>query len=222
MKVEQKNIEKLVDEMIQNIEDDFDRMGRIVNNPKVLDRYLIASTLKAMRFVDAIKVLCKEGFTDESLPILRSLIEHSINMRWILNKDTEERLKKYMNDLSNKGFGEPWAGKDLFSRMEELGFNRDYYDFCVKPTYSYSHVNSSSLSWGEVYSHPQLKNERFKPDAIFQVVAQMLGHVMKSLNSRFNYFKDYDKFWKQIKVDKDVRKKVEQALKEINSLKEEL
>ena len=220
MEIKEKKVEKLVEEMVQSIENDFDKMNRVVNNPTLVDRYLIASTLKAMRFTDAIKVLCSAGYTDESLPILRSLIEHSINMRWILNKNTSERLKKYMNDLGKKGFGAAWTEESLLSRMEEIGFNRDYYDFCVKPTYSYSHVNSSSLSWGEVFEHPQLKGERFKSEAIFQVVAQMIGHVMKSLNTRFdNYFKDYDYFWKQIKVDKDIREKVEAALKQI-SLKE--
>lgn len=210
---EQKSTEKLVKEMIDYINEGFNKMGRVINNATVLDKYLIASTLKAVRFSNAILLLCHTGFTDESLSILRSLIEHSINIRWIMHKDTKIRLKSYMDDLGKKGFGTRWSEKDFFSRMQELGFGRDYYDFCVKPTYSYSHVNSSSLIWAEVYDDSRLSKERFSPDAIFQVVAQMLGHVIKSLDIQFKgYFSDYNNFWSQIKVDKNIRKKINKVL----------
>lgn len=207
--------EKLVFEAKQLIDDGFDRLGRSINSPSLLDRYFLAATYKAVRFCDSILILCKEGMTDEALPILRSLIEHSINMRWIAHKDSKERLKQYMNDLGEKGFGAPWTNTNLVDRMKEVGFkSRDYFDFCVKLTYSYAHVNASSLRWGEVINHPQLSKEKWSPDALYVAVAQMLGHVLKALDTHFTgNFKGSDDIWNQISVDKDIRKKIEEVKK---------
>lgn len=207
--------EKLVSEAKQLIDDGFDRLGRSINSPSLLDRYFLAATYKAVRFCDSILILCKEGMTDEALPILRSLIEHSINMRWIAHKDSKERLKQYMNDLGEKGFGAPWTNTNLVDRMKEVGFkSRDYFDFCVKLTYSYAHVNASSLRWGEVINHPQLSKEKWSPDALYVAVAQMLGHVLKALDTHFTgNFKGSDDIWNQISVDKDIRKKIEEVKK---------
>lgn len=181
-----------------------------------MDRYFVAATYKAVRFSDAISVLCENRMTDEALPILRSLIEHSINMRWIADKDSGKRLKAYMNDLGEKGFGAPWTETKLDKRMEDVGFgSRDYYEYCVKVTYSYAHVNASSLMWGEVFDHPQLSKERWSSDALYQVNAQMLGHVLKALNTHFvGHFDFYNAIWKQVKVDKAIRRKIEKIRQE--------
>lgn len=213
--------EELVQKAKQFIDDGFDKLGRTINNPSILDRYLLAATYKAVRFCESISILCKNGMTDEALPILRSLIEHSMNMRWIANKDSKIRLKQYMNDLGKKGFGAPWTNKNLVERMEEVGFkSRDYFDFCVKLTYSYAHVNASSLKWDEVFDDPRLSKEKWSPDSLYVVVAQMLGHVLKALDTHFTgKFSGYDDIWKQISVDKDIRKKVEQVLKSFEESK---
>lgn len=200
----------LVNKAKQIIDEGFDKMGRSIKNPSILDKYMVAATYKVIRFCEAISVLCENGLTDESLPILRSLIEHTINMRWIINKDSNKRLKKYMNDLGEKGFGAQWTDVNLYDRMREIGFNdKEYFDYCVKVTYSYSHVNSSSLIWGEVFTDPRLSNERWSPEAIYIVVAQMLGHVMKALDTHFvGNFTGYNSIWNQIKVEKNMTKKI--------------
>lgn len=200
----------LVNTARQIIDNGFDKMGRSIKNSSVLDKYMVAATYKVIRFCEAISLLCEKGLTDEALPILRSLIEHTINMRWIIYKDSSRRLKGYMDDLGEKGFGTTWTNINLYNRMQEIGFkNKDYYDYCVKVTYSYAHVNSSSLIWGEVFNDPRLNNEKWSPDALYIVVAQMLGHVIKALDTHFvGNFQGYNDIWNQIKVDKDIRKKV--------------
>lgn len=213
---------ELIDKAKSLIDEGFDKIGRSIHNPSLLDRYLIASTYKAIRFCDAIILLSANEFTDESLPILRSLIEHSINMRWIVNKNSEERLKDYMADLQGKSFGAPWTNINLYDRMKEIGFkDKDYFDFCVKVTYSYAHVNASSLKWGEVFTHPQLSTQGWSPDALLVVIAQMLGHIMKALDTQFvGKFNRYNEIWNEIKVDEDVRKKIESMKEKFENDKE--
>lgn len=202
---------KLVNSAIQIIDGGFDKMDRSIVNPSLLDRYLVAASIKAIRLSNAITILCEHGSTDEALSILRTLIEHSVNMRWIVEKDTQTRLKMYFGDLGEIGFGKAWATEKLPDRMKNIGFNsHDYFDYCVKLTYSYAHANASSLRWGEVFDHPKLSKDSWSPDALYQVVIQMLGHVIKALNTRYpDKFLGYEELWKQVKVDKNIRKKIE-------------
>jgi len=215
------NYEIIVKQGIDKINEGFVKMGGKIKNPSSLERYLIAATLKIIDLTNAIIFLCKNNFTNESLIILRSLIEHSINMRWITNKDTKQRLKGYLSDLGKMQFGTLWCQSDLYARMKEVGFkNKDYYDFVVKLTYAYAHVNASVLEWGMVIDDPKLKGATFSNNAIYSIVAQMLGHVLKSLDTNFQGFFDYyNDIWKSIKVDdqNNMRKRLKEMADRIKT-----
>lgn len=206
--------ELLIQKAKKEIDDGFNKMGRTIKNPSSLERYLIASTLKAIKLSDAIVFLCKNNFNNESLIILRSLIEHSLNMHWIMKENTEARLKDYLSDLGKIDFGKRWTPDRFNKRIEDLGFNKEYYDFVVKKTYAHSHVNASSLEWGSVINDERLKGEPFSAQAIYSIVAQMLGHVLKSLDMHFKgFFNSYSEILKEIKVDRSsIRKKLEKMV----------
>lgn len=207
----------LLNSTIKKIRKDLETVNHEGEIP-FLERYLITAADKSIKFSEAIICLCEHNYANESIPILRSLIEHSINMRWITTKEPEKRAKEYMNnDDIKKGFGRPWTNLKLDQRMIEVGFkDKDYFDFCVKYTYSHAHVNASSLDWGITIK--EIKNDRWIGEPLFATAIQMLGHTMKALNSHYkDKFKDYNKIWNQIKVDKNVREKVNNAIK-LNNL----
>ncbi len=197
------NYKVLIEENTKKNQDSFNQIGFEIKNPTMIDinMYLRVSTSKAMRFIDTIIFLCKNNFVNESLPILRSLIEHSINMRWIMQKDTEDRLKQYLSDFKEDKFGEYWTNISLLNRMEEIGFmNRKYYDRVVKFTYSHAHVNAGSLDWYEVVK--KLSKNQMSPNAIYSIVAQMLGHIVKALSVYYgNNFNFHNDIWSKIKID---------------------
>lgn len=209
----------ILENSIKSIFDDFEKMGGHIKNPSIIDRYLIAATYKAARLTNTLILLCENGKCEDALLILRSLIEHTVNMRWITTRDTKTRIKMYVNDISDKGFGAQWTDVNLYDRMKQISFeDKDYFDFCVKLTYSYAHVNALSLRWGEVYDDPRLRDDDWPPDAIYQVAAQMTGHVMLALNKNYKeYFKGYDRLWESIPVDKDIRKKYEEVKEKLKN-----
>ena len=97
----------LIQKSKEYIDQGFDTFQRQLQIKDQIGGFLVLCTLRAARLSDAIVHLYKAGFTDESLPILRSLIETAVNMRWIMNKNTEERLKQYYANLRpNKWYGE--------------------------------------------------------------------------------------------------------------------
>lgn len=201
----------LIQKAKEYIDQGFNAMNSKIDHPSTLDYYLFAAAIKAIRFSDAILELCKKDFNNESLPILRSLIEHVINMQWIMKKDTEHRLKQYLSDWNKKSYGEKWTNVDLLARMCDIGFkNRDYYDFVVRYTYNFAHVNARTLDWDKAMNEPRLKGT-MSSQAIYSVVAQMLGHVLFALDIRykgkFEYYKD---IWSNIKkYNRDIKKELE-------------
>lgn len=202
---------ELLEGSIKEIFAEFEKMGKQIQNPTLVDRYLIAATYKATRLTNSIILLCEDDKGEDALIILRSLIEHTINMRWIMKSDTRDRIKTYVNAEAVKGFGVNWTPVHLNDRMIQIGFeDRDYFDYCVKLTYAYAHVNSFSLRWGEVYDDPRLNRDGWPPDALYQVAIQMLGHIMLALNTQYpEYFKNYEELWKKVPVDKDIKTKIE-------------
>lgn len=207
------NYKLLIEKVADYINEGFGNIGGRIENAAMLDCYLMAAAHKAIRFSRAIINLCEENFTNESMPILRSLIEHTINMRWIMKKDTEKRLEQYWQSLEKKGFGGIWTNVNLLDRMSEIGFkNRDYYDFVVKVTYSYAHVNAETLDWGEVIMDEGIiSKHKLSSGAVYSIVAHMLGHVLFALNAeykgKFNYCGEIWSHFK--KSSKDIRKEFE-------------
>ncbi|MBD3244407.1 MAG: hypothetical protein GF335_00230 [Candidatus Moranbacteria bacterium] len=187
-----------------------------------IDRYLMFATAKSLKLAKSLIILCDKGHSSESMPILRSLIEHVVNMRWIMNKNTNERLNSFLKDLEKFEFGKRWTNCNLCDRMTELGFkNKNYYDFVVKLTYSYAHANASSLDINDLIN-PKPYNDNKHSEAIYVVTAQMMGHVMMALNKRYpKYFKNYTLIWNQIKGCKNIRKKHEK-LKQKHKFKDNI
>ena len=170
-----------------------------MGSPDLLDQYIIAAANKSLVSFHAIVVLCKNKLNEESFPILRSMIENSINFRWILNKNTQARFSNYFDDLSKTGFGEKWTEIDFYSRMSELGFPRTYYDFVVKYTYSHSHANAKS-----VFRLQDVEREPFSEDAIYAVIAQMLGHILKGLEEIYKEYREKrysHEIWSSVEVN---------------------
>ncbi len=201
----------LIEKAIEYIGKGFNNAGGKIENPSNLDYYLVASTHKAINFSRAIIILCEKNFNNESMPILRSLIEHTVNMKWIMKEETEKRLKQYLTDWNKKNYGEPWTNRNLAGRMSDIGFkNRDYYDFVVKKTYNYAHVNATTLDWGEVMNEERLKN-KMTTQAIYSVIAQMLGYVLFVLNIKYKgQFAYYSDILENIeKYNGDIRKEFE-------------
>lgn len=192
----------LIEKAKQYIDQGFDSFEREIQTKDKIGLFLVLSTIRAARLSDAIIHLCKADFTNESLPILRSLIETAVNIRWIMNKDTEERLKQYYANLAeDKWYGKPWTSVNLKDRMKEIGFKDKfqlYYNLVVKFCHDYTHGGVGTLPYRRLV--PKATRTSMSADAIYAVTSQMLGHVLKALNDYWSgKFNSYKVIWKAIK-----------------------
>lgn len=196
----------LIQKCKEYIDQGFDAFNREMPREDRVGGFLVLCMIRAVRLSNAIVHLCKAGFTDESLPILRSLIETAVNMRWIMNRDTEERLNQYYASLDkNKWYGERWTRKSLRDRMKEIGFKdkegrfKSYYNSIVKYCHDYTHGGAGTLPYRRLISKTPKKTS-MSAEAIYAIISQMLGHVLKALNKHWpGEFDSYKLIWKAIK-----------------------
>lgn len=210
-------MKKLINQGIAGIYSDFYEIKKKNRGLTNEDKFMLSLASKGIDLIKAITTLLKNNFNSEALILVRSLTEHSVNMRWILEDKSGKRKEDYLAELdksNNFEFGVKWTNVDLSRRMEEIGFtNRDYYDFLVKFTYGFAHVNASSIDWRHLLNKKDRNN--FSADGIYPAMVQMVGHILKALNSRHeNNFKLFEKMWKSINTNKDIRKDFEKVIKE--------
>lgn len=182
------NYKKLILQTIKKSDNVFDEIGRTL--PKTQENTIIEGLgYTSFHIASAIILLTDNGFNQEATILLRSLIENTINLKWIL-KDTNKRIFLYFQDISEKGFGETWANRNLKERLIEVGFPEEYYDKVLKVTHSFSHTNAESLDWSNIKEDYPL----FSSNAILVVTYQMLGHVIevleKNISPKFDFAKE--------------------------------
>ncbi len=188
-KEEKPKYRQLVAEIIDKSNTVFDEIGRdFPQNSKNIILEGLGYT--SFHIVEAIVLLIDKGFNQEAVILLRSLIENTVNLKWILNKNTEERIGSYFQDISKKGFGNTWADLNLKDRMLEVGFPEVYYDKVVKVAHSFSHTNAESQDWSNIEKDDSL----FSSEATLAVACQMLGHVIqvfeRNISPKFDFAKE--------------------------------
>lgn len=189
--------EQIVATGVARLEGDLRLIQTEIDEGKPMENYLLASTRKALYLIRATTLLCKNDMSPEAMPVLRTLLELSVNMRWIVQDRTHQRLSDYLADKRKSSFGTAWTEITMYDRMDQIGFGRAYYDLVTKVTYSYSHANAKSLEWK---INPSNEPRAFAGDILFSVLAQMLGHVVAALNSYFPQINYHSDIWREIRV----------------------
>jgi|GEM_PF-3146595 len=181
---------KEIIELMVKTDEIFDRIGREL--PHSNENMVISGlSHKSFEIAGSIILLCDNGYNNEGSILLRSLVENTIKLRWLLNKDTDARIKKYFQDPEDFSWGVDKTGR-LKDKMIELGYSEDYYKKVVKVCHSWSHVNAESINWSQVLKVD--KESGLSAGAIYSIVYQMLGHIVKiyydHISDEFNFYEN--------------------------------
>jgi len=174
----------------------FKRLGPLQVHSLGIEAFLKLTADKSLRLVNAIELLCEKQMSSEAIPLVRTLIENAINMRWVMNKESGERAELYFRTMNGvvkqMRFPRSWTNVKLNERMNEVGLARGlFYDVIVKYTYEHAHAGSASLDWGVLRNQPASEHWMGTLE-IYKCCATMLGHTLQALEARFTgYFADY-------------------------------
>lgn len=202
-----KTYNNLITELIERSDTIFNKIGRdFVKTPRNIIIECLGYT--SFHIAGAILLLCHNNFNQEATILLRSLIENTINLKWILNKNTNDRIKSYFRDISETGLGSEWTPVNLKDRMLEVGFHEKYYTMVVKITHAFSHTNAESLDWTNIKPDYPL----FSEEGILSIAYQMLGHIIEVLHNEIS--KEFA-FYKDISEEIERRNKIKDITRHI-------
>ncbi|MFC1721448.1 alpha/beta fold hydrolase [Patescibacteria group bacterium] len=192
----EKKYEKLAQESFASLNSGLAKFPKTTDKP-LLDNYLKASVYRVLGLSDSIFLLCRSKKESESLILLRSLVETTINMEWIMveKEKVTSRLFGYFNDIYKNKFGKDWSDPDnLRDRMEDIGYEDLYYDAVIGILNSQVHGNAKSLPWWSALPNAGLRKTTFGSEAIYSMVAGSIGHALKALSLRYGKVSEFNKY----------------------------
>lgn len=179
----------------------FSRVGRKLTAGDVPARALMILAARAIAQGSAVMALCERGLANEALPILRGTAEISLMMRWISEKDSEERAAEALKELHDPDWETHWPSARLRERAKAYGVPAPVVATVLDSAADFARGSAQGLPWGHVFS------EATRPgrgaEEVLSAAAVLLGHALKSLDGRWpGEFPGADEMWSGAKISR--------------------
>lgn len=189
---------------LKNITQCEKNIKRNIDNESFEKQFLWLSTRRFISHAQAVIYLCNKKQALEALMLLRPIIELVVNLRWVIEDNTGNNRKQFMESteytFNNSGIpkmGNYWAEKNLKDRMIAIGFAENYYETVVKKLHEEIHVNPAVIARAHNKSLTSMNRE-----AIFSVACQWTGHLLAVANKLYpkECFMNHKDVWSKIQV----------------------
>lgn len=144
--------------------------------------------LSMRRFISHAKsiiYLCNKKQNLEALMLLRPIIELTVNLKFILEDNTEVNLQQFLDSAKYEfdsncipKMGDYWSDKNLFNRMQIVGFTEDYYKTVIKKMHEEIHGSPTVIARAYYKNLTSMNSE-----AIFSIACQFAGHLLEVANT---------------------------------------
>ncbi len=174
-----------------------------IKNEPVRKQLLYLGIRRFNSHAKALIILCRKEYNVEALMLLRPIIELVVNLRWVLEDNSDKNLQTFLANVDyvfENGIpkmGGYWSEQDLLGRMKDIGFGEKYYKSVVKKLHEELHGNPAIIARAHRKNLTSMSSE-----AIFSVACQFLGHLLKVINSVFPEARvpDHSNIWNKIKI----------------------
>ena len=181
------------------IDNGFSQVGKKLAADDPVHRALMLLAGRCVSIANGLMILALNNHANESLPMLRSLLQLAVEMRWIAEKDSAPRALAFLSRAKDSEWTAFWDEKQLVERMRALGFQKALEERALLSCYDHVHANAQGLPWGHVFSenaHKGLTGE----DSLRSASA-IMGHVVKALDQRWpGAFPDAEHFWRKTEM----------------------
>lgn len=158
---------------------------------------LLAS--RAVAIGNALVLLAQNSLANEGLPLLRSLLEISVTIRWISQGNSQARAKEFLDESRNADWAGFWQTSRLRQRMGEFGFPESLQERAQMLCYDHLNGNAQGLPWGHIFDDN--KNPGVSAEELLKIAAFASGHVVKALEVKWpGHFEGAEQLWEKAKV----------------------
>lgn len=161
----------------------FSRLGPELKAQDDAARALMLLACRSVAVSNAIMVLAQHNHANESLPLLRSLLELSVHMRWIAQSDSEARAAEFLKEHDRPQWDGLWAGRRLEERCAALGFpdavRAKVQLWCREHLWG----NSAGLPWAHVFTPAEPRDA--SAEDVLGAAAALMDEAVAALERRW-------------------------------------
>jgi hypothetical protein len=161
----------------------FSRVGRRLKTEDPADRAMMLLAARAVSTGNALTLLCRDGHSNEALPLLRALAEFSSSMRWIAAAETGPRALAALAELDAPRWERLWLDAPLRSRAEAFGVPVWAAAAALGSAPDFSRGNAQGLPWGHVFADGILPGR--KAEETLAAAAVWLALALEALDRRW-------------------------------------
>lgn len=161
----------------------FSKVGRRLNAADPADRALMTLAARAVSAGNAVMTLCKAGHANESLPLLRSVAELALTMRWLAVADTASRARAALAEADAPRWGALWNDARAAERADSFGVPGWAVKTALESAPDFARGNAQGLPWGHVFSDGLLPGR--KPEDVLAAAAVWLALAVEALDRRW-------------------------------------
>jgi hypothetical protein len=162
-----------------HIDHGFSQAGKKLSPADPVQRALMLLASRAVAIGNALMLLALNNHANEGLPLLRSLLQLAVEMRWIAAEDGAARAKVFFETHKAAEWEKLWGAKALQERMGELGFQKELQQRSLSWAFDHLHANAQGLPWGHVFGENMEKG--VSGDEALRAAVAVMGHVLKAL-----------------------------------------
>jgi hypothetical protein len=161
----------------------FSRVGRRLKSDDPADRALMLLAARAVSTGNALTLLCRDGHSNEALPLLRAIAEFAALMRWIAAAETGPRARIALAELEAPRWEMLWSDARLKERAEDFGVPVWAAAAALGSAPDFARGNASGLPWGHVFAEGILTGR--KADETLGAAAVWLSLALEALDRRW-------------------------------------
>jgi hypothetical protein len=161
----------------------FSRVGRRLKADDPADRALMLLAARAVSTGNALVVLCRDGHSNEALPLLRALAEFASSMRWIAAAETGPRARVALAELESPRWEGLWPDAPLKERAEAFGVPVWAAAAALGSAPDFARGNAQGLPWGHIFAEGTLPGR--KAEETLAAAAVWLALALEALDRRW-------------------------------------
>jgi len=166
-----------------SIDRGFSRLGPELKAQDDVARALMLLSCRSVAVSNALMVLAQHNHANEALPLLRSLLELTVHMRWIAAADCAARAREFLKEHDRPQWDGLWAGRRLDERCAELGFPAEARTKVQLWCREHLWGNAAGLPWAHVFTPPEPRDA--SGEAVLGAAAELMGQAVAALGQRW-------------------------------------
>ena len=178
------------------IDHGFSQVGRRLSPADAAQRALMMLASRAVAISNALMLLALNNHANEGLPLLRSLLQLAVEMRWIAEKEGGKRAEEFFEHHRDADWDKLWSTGRLRERMRHLGFQKSLEERALMSCYDHLHANAQGLPWGHVFADNAQKG--VTAEEALRSACAIMGHVIKALDLHWpGMFPEAEQWWEK-------------------------